>query len=165
MILRDILFEESINTTKLYTYSSKDADQLEIDPKKFGHNPYTKKDKNVSDVPRSFFYLNPKEKEPMFGKSHSLYMAEVASDGIYSLITDPLKLKDKFRNEIGRVDLDELMKFVSGWRMKSSGWEKTGTPIAQGLFYNAGFDVVIWFSKIVVDKVPEDLRVSLENEK
>lgn len=149
----------------LFHYTYLNANSCELNPANFGSNPYTKRDKSVSEVPRVFFYTDVTQKENNFTNTHQLYTAEVSSDNIYDLVSDPLKLKDKFRNEIGRVDLDELMKFVSGWRMKSSGWEKTGTPIAQGLFYNAGFDVVIWFSKIVVDKVPEDLRVSLENEK
>lgn len=72
----------------LYHYSSADSDTLVVDPKYFAQNYFTKKDYNLSDVPRSFWYTSPKDKESFF-ESSNLYTVKVSPDKIYDLRKDP----------------------------------------------------------------------------
>lgn len=148
--LVNILFEDvGIGLTSLYHYSRSSEDQLILDPSKFGNNSYTKRDKMVSDVPRVFFYLKPKEKETMFDtKQVSLYTAEVPSDQIYNIIKDPEGIRAKAFEK--RPDFDLMLKNVI-----KAGYK--------GAYYKPGFEVVIWFEPVKVRKMTDDERLSLES--
>jgi hypothetical protein len=140
-------------------------EEIVLNPERFGENPYSKKEKMSSDVPRVFFYLDVKQREPMFEKNYSLYKATVPSVDIYDLEQDPDSIKEKFRSKYsGIVDSDAVLKYISGWSKKSGKWTR-GPALYKGVYYNVGFDVVIWFEPIVVTIVPESFRMSLESEK
>ena len=52
-------------TTHLYHYSKSDDDELTLDPEHFVSNTssHSRKEKEVSDVPRIFFYADPNKTE------------------------------------------------------------------------------------------------------
>lgn len=146
----------------LYHYAKSQEETLKLDPNRFGENSYTKRDKLMSDVPRVFFYLNPREKESFFKAEHSLYSVEVPREQIYNVIKDPLGLKKKHFEK--RPDWDALLQELSGY-----GWEnskkmtKVREPLFKGMYYKPDFEVVIWFDYITVRKVDQEVRSSLEN--
>lgn len=78
----------------LYRYSktSKGPTYL-IDPGQAVPNSYSRQEFRTSDTPRTFFYLDPNQRESMIGSF--LYEAEVPATTIYNLLTDPLGLKAK----------------------------------------------------------------------
>lgn len=69
---------------KIYHYSNKDIRKVNV--KFFGSNSYTKNDCKVSDIKRSFWYTDHRDKEKFI--NGKLYYAEIEEKEVYSLITD-----------------------------------------------------------------------------
>lgn len=166
--LSNILFEDissSSGSTVLYHYAKSDAPTLILDPKRFGASSFTKGDSAVTDVPRIFFYVDPQQRESIVEQQRNLYAVKVPTDSIYDLMADPEKIKDKFRMTSGRVDLDGLMRYVSGWDYGKKGFEKS-SGFYKGLRYTAGGIIMVnWFDSIPVTKISHELRTSLETGK
>ena len=153
----------------LYHYSTQTVDSFVLDPKKFGNNPHSRREMNTSDVPRVFFYTDPKQREKeLFGARYNLYIAKVSPEDIYNLSQDPLKLFQKY----GRNNLHEILEFISGWKRDKSGWvRKSGNENGEmvqsykGAMYDVGrFKVVIWFEPIQVTKVSPEEKAAIEKE-
>jgi hypothetical protein len=152
--------------TSLYHYSKIDADSILLDPKKFGMNAHSRREKNTSDVPRVFFYTDPKDYEKELFAGNQLYTAQVPSNEIYNLKQDPLKLFQKY----GRYGIHEILMYLSGWQRISGSWvkkEKENKPEEvqniNGVLYDLGrFKVVIWFDSIEVAKVNLERKKELE---
>jgi len=117
---------------KLYHYSSIEKDSFVVSPKKFGDNYHSNNEVNASSVPRTFFYLNPKDKESFFNR-FPLYVGEVSDSFIYDLGSDPANLKSK------GWTVDKLLKNI-----------KTKF---KGVKYNVGFDIVSLFVPLEVERV------------
>lgn len=152
------LISEADGGVTLWHFSSTDAPSLTLDPLKFASNSYSRREASVSDVPRVFFYTDPKQKEVMFDKGYTLYSAQVPSNKIYDLRSDPLHLKAEFGN-----NAHEMLEHISGWERTKSGWKKNkGVQNIGGLRYSTGaFEVVVWFSPIKVMKVQTNSKVKL----
>lgn len=144
--------------TTLWHFSNTDAPTLTLDPMKFASNSYSRRESAVSDVPRVFFYTDPKQKEVMFDKGYTLYSVQVPSNKIYDLRADPLHLKTEFGN-----NAHEMLEHISGWERTKSGWKKNkGVQNIGGLRYSTGaFEVVVWFSPIKVTKVQTNPKAKL----
>jgi hypothetical protein len=120
---------------KLYHYAKSDAPELLIDPKKFlsGRGSYSRRDFQLSGKARSFWYLNPADREVFFSRAN-LYSGYVKADKIYNLLKDHLGLKEESKY-VASIDFDKLFRLV----------EEAGY---QGVYYKPGFDVVNMFVKV-----------------
>lgn len=178
MKLLELMFTETNNndTTSevvLYHYAHSREPELILDPKKFGSSFYTKRDKQLSEVPRLFFYTNPSEKEKLFDSSDGLYRVIVDKSRIYNLGQDPDGLKQRFVTfPGGPTDFDLLLRYVSGWNLETtghgkssaSGWVK-GPGVYDGMMYRTPkFVVVLWFLPVVGTLIPESERIALETD-
>ena len=80
-----------------------------IDPSLAVPSSYSRREYIVAKTPRTFFYLNPNDKESMLG--NFLYQAEIPDEWIYNLISDNLHLKDQARlNAV--IEFDKLFSLV-----------------------------------------------------
>lgn len=151
----------------LYHYSTSNSETLLLDPLKFGTNAHSRREKNTSDVPRVFFYTDPKEREKeLFGARYNLFTVSVPSNQIYDLKKDPLKLYQKF----GRYGIHDILSLLSGWKRASGGWTKMSpeerpddVKNIKGALYDLGrFKVVVWFDAITATKVDQEQKDALE---
>lgn len=137
----------------LYHYAHRDhGDTYEVDPKmSVAHRRgYSRREYQVSKQPRTFWYLDPHDREPMVGPH--LYSVKWNATMIYNLLADPLGLKDQARNAYGRIDFDMLFKLV-----RAKGYD--------GVYYKPGFHVVNLFGPAVATKVqtPQRLAASVQD--
>lgn len=137
---------------ELFHYTNKtDATELLLDcVKYFGANPFSKREKNAASTPRTFFYLNPQQREVWFDNSKDLFSVTVDDSLIYDLVSDSLGLKPK-ADRGTFIDMDKLFSLVI-----SNGF-------IGAKFKNVQFDGVIVFAPINVAKVAKDRRETLEN--
>jgi hypothetical protein len=151
----------------LYHYSTSTSENLVLKPEKFGSNPHSRREMNTSDVPRVFFYTDPREREQeLFGGTYNLFTTSVPTNQIYDLKKDPLKLYQEY----GRYGIHEILTLLSGWKRDSSGWtklppEKRPEQVQniKGALYDLGrFKVVVWFDSITVTKVDPEQKAALE---
>lgn len=115
------------------------GDTATVDPNHFGKHSFAKADARVSRMPRSFFYVNPEEKEQhiISGKHYS---TKVPATDIYDLRADP----------------HELVSPDIGWTLgevKSRGFK--------GVYYNTGnMGVVNMFHPMTVHAHQEPAKLS-----
>jgi hypothetical protein len=156
-------------TIPLYHYSTQTVDNFVLRPERFGQNPHSRKEMNTSDVPRVFFYTDPKQREKeLFGARYNLFIAKVSPEQIYNLSKDPLKLFQEY----GRNNLHEILEFLSGWQREKTGWVKKADNEKQemvqnikGAMYDVGrFKVVVWFEPIQVTKASPEEKAAIEKE-
>ena len=142
-------------TTKLYHFSDAfpegDAETVVLDPINFGKNTYSKRELAASAVPRTFFYVDLTEKEIFFEKT-ALYTAIVPTSNIYDLTRDPENVKKAVKEKnYGVLDMDQVLRDVSGWAQGEWGSEDQGKWIkkdgmADGMYYETpNFAVVVMF--------------------
>lgn len=169
LVLSEIRLTEEVEAglITLYHYSTSTNDTLVLKPEKFGSNPHSRREMNTSDIPRVFFYTDPREREQeLFGSNYNLFTASVPIDQIYDLKKDPLKLYQ----EHGRYGIHEILSLISGWKRASGGWmklppEKKPEQVQniRGALYDLGrFKVVVWFDSITVTKVDPEHKADLE---
>lgn len=153
----------------LFHYSAQDVDSLVLRPEKFGHNTHSRREMNTSDVPRVFFYTDPKQKEKeLFGNRYHLFTAKVSPDQIYNLSKDPLGLFQQY----GRHGFHDILLVLSGWKREKTGWVKKSdnerpetVANIKGAMYDVGrFKVVIWFEPIQVTRVSPEEKAALEKD-
>jgi hypothetical protein len=158
-LVEEILVEASIpsegGNTTLYHFTQESPEnakeKIELDPEKFGKMGYSKKDLAVSAVPRTFFYVDPAEKETFFANK-ALYTAKIPTANIYNLEEDPDGVKAAVKAENYNIlDMDQVLKKVSGWSQGAWGTEDQGKwikgpGIADGMYYETPtFAVVVMF--------------------
>ena len=80
-----------------------------IDPNLAVPSSYSKREFLTAKTPRTFFYLNPEDKEAMLGTF--LYKAEIPDDWIYDLIADNLLLKAQAKIN-DTIQFDKLFDLV-----------------------------------------------------
>ena len=136
---------------RLYHYTKPDKESIVLDPE-YQKSYYSRNEFEVATTPRTFFYVDPSQKERFFGISN-LYTTEVPASRVYNLSTDPEGFKDKIRHPVYGLrkgeEWDELMEAIR---------EEYG-----GIFYStSNFDVVAWFYPIEVERVPNDEKNRLE---
>ena len=159
-LLSEAAFEDYVEdgSIKLYHYapSRLDAESLVIDPKYFAdratRNSYTRNEYETSSVPRTFYYVDPRQRERHVASGASLYGAEIPAARIYNLRKDPDGYIEKTRHPI------------YGLR-KGEEWNTLLEAIREdydGIFYGGRFDVVSLFVPYEVDRLDADTRAQLE---
>ena len=94
----------------IYRFSKEFRGEVyKIDPALAIPSSYSKREFIVAKTPRTFFYLDPKDKESMLG--NFLYQAEIPEEFIYDLISDDLCLKDKSKIN-DAIEFDKLFNLV-----------------------------------------------------
>lgn len=102
-------------------------------PEKVGSNSFTLNDMRASSVPRTFFYLDLKDKERYF-ENAPLYKATVPASKIYDIKEDPLQIKEKLRSQnYGALNITQLVD------------EIYNNPNFDGMYYEPNMHVVAWF--------------------
>ena len=156
---KEFLKEEDIenysdgSTVTLYHYAPVDADSLIVDPSRFGGSAFSRREKETSTVPRSFFYLNLGQREPFVAQSRDLYKAEVPLTNLYNLKRDPAGFIEQTRHPTyglrKGIEFDDLLNTI-----------KKEYP---GVFYSMpNLDIVNWFEPLTVTKVSKEERKELE---
>ena len=139
-----------------YAPSRLNAETLTIDPKYFAdratRNSYTRNEYAISTVPRTFFYVDPRQRERHVAQGSSLYRSSIPSSRLYNLRDDPARYIEKVRHP------------VYGLR-KGVEWNQLLEAIREdydGIFYGGRFDVVSLFIPHEVDRLDADTRAQLE---
>jgi hypothetical protein len=156
---KEFLKEEDIenygdgSTVTLYHYAPVDAESLTIDPSRFGGSAFSRREKETSTVPRTFFYLNLDQREPFVSQGRVLYKVEVPLTSLYNLKRDPESYIEQVRHPTyglrKGIEFDDLLNTI-----------KEKYP---GTFYSIpNMDIVNWFEPVTATKVPEQERKELE---
>jgi len=129
-----------------FTRSKKimDVDSFTMDPKYFvtNRNYYSQNDWQTSRYPRSFFYINPENKEPIV--NGSLFKAEIPETEIYDLKNDPENYVEKHSHPTYGLRKD--MEWTEMLRDIHSSY--------RGAFYSLSkADVIVLFDPIEVNRV------------
>ena len=145
-------FPSAGGTTRLYHFTDaapgEGGDTITLDPKRFGQSGFSKRELAVSAVPRTFFYVNLTEKEIFFEKK-ALYTAIVPTSNIYDLTRDPENVKKAVKEKnYGVLDMDQVLRQVSGWDQGEYGTEDQGKWIkkdgmADGMYYETPNSAVV----------------------
>ena len=148
-------------TMNLYHYSTSPAEKLTLEPEYFTSNTsrHSRKEKEVSTIPRVFFYANPDKTEMMIAKdpSRKLFVTEVPAPRVYDLKRDP----EGFMAFIRQQRLEKEMLPLGMNLRLGVDWDKLLNLIKSkydGVFYSIGggeIDIVAWFKPIKVSKAEE----------
>jgi hypothetical protein len=102
--------------TTLYHYAPVKADEIEINPAEFGKQRYSRREKERSTYPRSFFYVSLDQAESEVKSGKHLFSLEIPTNKLYSIKEDPNGLIDSirhptygFRNDIEWTELFETI--------------------------------------------------------
>ena len=128
----------------LYHYAPVDADEIEVDPSRFGKQSYSRREKEKSSFPRSFFYVNLDQAENQVTPGKTLFSLEFPTNMLYSIKDDPDGLVDTirhptygFRND---VEWTELFETIS--------------KDYSGAYYSTtSMDIVVLFEPVKANKV------------
>ena len=131
----------------LYHYAPVEADKIEVDPSLFGKQSYSKREKERSSYPRSFFYVNLDQAESQVKQGNTLFTLDIPTNKLYSLKSDPDGLVKSirhptygFRNDI---EWTELFKTIHDDYI--------------GAYYSTpAMDLVVLFEPIKASKMEEE---------
>lgn len=143
-------------TVKLYHYCGRycpgDPGSVVLEPQMGADAPqsYSRRDYDVLQVPRIWFYLDPADRESSV--TGPLYSVEVPTSQIYNLRED----ERDFIGEIQRERQKEKYFYgtVKQPLRKGEDWNNLFYLIIdkgyKGVYYKTGFDVVVWLEPIEV---------------
>ena len=138
-------YDKSGNVT-LYHYAPVDAGEIEVDPSQFGKQSYSRREKERSSYPRSFFYVNLDQAESQVKPGKTLFSLEFPTNMLYSIKDDPDELVSSirhptygFRNDI---EWTELFKTI---HKKYSG----------AYYSTPSMDLVVLFEPVKAEKMEQ----------
>ena len=140
----------------LYHYGKSPNEELMLDPDYFVSNTshHSRKEKEVSTVPRVFFYADKNKTEAIIARGYGrkLFKTEVPHSEVYDLKRDPEEFIKQVRHP------------VFGLR-KGMEWNDLLNLIKEkynGVFYSIGMpDIVAWFKPIMVYEVSDvDVQIT-----
>jgi hypothetical protein len=138
-------------TMTLYHYTRPDEESLVLEPT-HPKSHYSRNEFETASTPRTFFYVDPRQKERFF-YSANLYRVDVPANRVYDLKNDPEGYIDKVRHPTyglrKGVEWDDLLESIR--------------EDYDGIFYStSNFDVVAMFHPIEVTRVPPTQQAELE---
>lgn len=143
-------------------------ESIEIDPGRFGESYHSRNEKQRSNYPRSFFYLDPKQREWDVTQGRNLYTYQIPETKIYDFRKDPLGY-DRIPSEEfpdGLIDPDTPTKRLYMGDGKHS-WGALFEKVAEdydGMFYSLrNFDVVVLFIPVNASLVDKEEQKRLES--
>ena len=96
----------------LYHYAPVESGEIEVDPSQFGKQRYSRREKERSSYPRSFFYVNLDQAESQVKQGKYLFSLDIPTDKLYSIKSDPDGIMKSirhptygFRNDIEWTEL------------------------------------------------------------
>ena len=132
----------------LYHYAPVETDEIEVDPSQFGKQRYSRREKERSTYPRSFFYANLDQAEPEVKSGKNLFTLQIPTNMLYSIKEDPAGYMKSirhptygFRNDI---EWTELFKTIH-----DEGYK--------GAYYSTPrMDLVVLFEPVKADKMEQE---------
>jgi len=134
----------------LYHYGKSKNDSITLDPAYFVSNTsrHSRKEFEVSDVPRIFFYADKNKTEEIIKRDYGrkLFKTEVLHSEVYDLKTDPEGFIGQVRHPMfglrKGIEWNDLLNLIKEYY--------------NGVFYSIGEpDIVAWFKPIEVYEVQE----------
>jgi hypothetical protein len=143
----------------LFHYAPVDAEAIIVDPKYFAdrakRSSFTMREYETSTVPRTFWYVDPKQRERQVASGRKLYQAPIPTGEIYDFRNDPQGYKEKHRHP------------TYGLR-KGEEWNHMLEDIRDsyaGVYYSLNaFDVVSLFVPYEATRVSTEEQAQLEGE-
>ena len=90
------------NEMMLFHYAPVDAEEIIVDPKYFAdrakRSSFTMREYETSTVPRTFWYVDPQQRERQVAQGRKLYQATTPAGDIYDFRNDPEGYKEKHRH-------------------------------------------------------------------
>jgi len=131
----------------LYHYAPVKDDKIEVDPSLFGKQSYSKREKERSSYPRSFFYVNLDQAESQVKQGNTLFTLDIPTNKLYSLKSDPEGIVKSirhptygFRNDI---EWTELFKTIHENYL--------------GVYYSTpSMDLVVLFEPVTANKMEKE---------
>ncbi len=131
---------------KLYHFAPVDENEITVDPGQFGRQSYSRREKERSSYPRSFYYVNLDEAESQVKPGKTLYTLNIPSNKLYSMKADPEGIVKSLKHP------------VYGYR-NDIEWTNIFDTIHEkydGAFYSTpSMDVVVLFEPYKATKVEE----------
>jgi hypothetical protein len=131
----------------LYHYAPVEADEIEVDPSQFGKQRYSRREKERSTYPRSFFYVNLDQAESQVKQGKHLFSLDIPTNQLYSIKSDPEGIMKSirhptygFRNDI---EWTELFKTIHKNYL--------------GAYYSTpSMDLVVLFEPVTANKMEKE---------
>jgi hypothetical protein len=131
----------------LYHYAPIEADEIEIDPSRFGKQRYSRREKEKSTYPRSFFYASLDQAESQVKQGKYLFSLDIPTNKLYSIKSDPDGLVDSIRHP------------TYGFR-NDIEWTKLFKAIHEdylGAYYSTpSMDLVVLFEPVTANKMEQE---------
>ena len=96
----DISSYENAGSVILYHYAPVNEEKIEVDPLRFGKQGYSRREKQRSSYPRSFYYLNLDQAESQVKPGKTLYSVELPTNKLYNIGKDPDDLVKQTRHPV-----------------------------------------------------------------
>ena len=143
----------------IYHYAPVDASDIIVDPAYFAdrakRSSFTMREYETSTVPRTFWYVDPQQRERQVAQGRKLYQATIPAGEIYDFRNDPQEYKMKHRHP------------TYGLR-KGEEWNHMLEDIREsyaGVYYSLNaFDVVSLFIPYEATRVSPEEQAHLEGE-
>ena len=144
---------------RLFHYAPVDAEAIIVDPKYFAdrakRSTFTMREYETSTVPRTFWYVDPQQRERQVAQGRTLYQATIPAGEIYDFRNDP-----EGHQEMHRHPVYGLRKGVE--------WNEMLEHIREsyaGVYYSLNaFDVVSLFIPYEATRVSPEEQAQLEGE-
>ena len=143
----------------LFHYAPVDAEEIIVDPKYFAdrakRSHFTRNEYETSSVPRTFWYVDPRQRERQVASGRKLYQAAIPATEIYDFRNDPEGYKKKHSHPIYKL-------------RKGVEWNTMLEDIRDsyaGVYYSLNaFDVVSLFIPYEATRVSPEEQAQLEGE-
>ena len=141
----------------LFHYAPVDAEEIVVDPKYFAdrakRSHFTRNEYETSTVPRTFWYVDPQQRERQVASGRQLYQAPIPAADIYDFRNDPEGYKEKHSHPIYKL-------------RKGVEWNTMLEDIRDsyaGVYYSLNaFDVVSLFIPYEATRVSPEEQAQLE---
>ena len=101
---------------KLYHFAPSKEEEITVDPSRFGKECYSRREKERSSYPRSFFYVDLNQSEDCVRQGKTLYTLDIPIHKLYSIAEDPDDIVKNVRHPVynfrNDIEWTELFKQI-----------------------------------------------------